>query len=127
MEKQEPEAMLQNVLRGRRVLLVENDYITAEDLKAELERLGVEVMGPAPDVASGMDLLASDAPPDAAILDINLSGEMVFPLADRLREQHIPFIFATGYDCSSLPEPYTRHPCHEKPLDMRQLVRALAK
>lgn len=78
--------------------MVEDDYVTAEDMKAELEGLGAEVLGPVPDLAGALDQLASRPAPDDAILDINLGGEMVFPLADLLRERHIPFVFATGYD-----------------------------
>ena len=118
--------MMQNPLDRRRVLVVEDDYITAFDLKAELETTGIEVLGPVPDLTDALDLMARGPAPDAAILDINLGGEMVFPLADRLRERRIPFVFATGYECSSIPEPYARHPCLEKPLDMRRLARALA-
>ena len=109
------------------VLVVEDDYITAEDMKAELETTGAVVLGPVPDMAGALDLLASAPPPDVAILDVNLGGEMVFPLADRLSEQRIPIVFSTGYECSAIPEPYARHPCLEKPLDMRQVARALTR
>lgn len=117
--------MMHTSLRGRRVLVVEDDYITAEDMKAELESSGAKVLGPVPDLTGALDLLASAPPPDIAILDVNLSGEMVFPLADRLREQGIPIVFATGYECSAIPEPYARHPCLEKPLDVRQVAQVL--
>lgn len=117
--------MMHNPLRGRRVLVVEDDYFTAEDMKAELESSGAEVLGPVPDLAGALGLLASAPAPDVAILDINLGGEMVFPLADRLHERSIPIVFATGYECSAIPEPYARHPCIEKPLDMRQVAQAL--
>ena len=50
---------------------------------------------------------------------------MVFPLADLLRERQIPFVFATGYDQWAIPEPYLRLARLDKPLDMRQVVRAL--
>lgn len=119
--------MMHTSLRGRRVLVVEDDYITAEDMKAELVTIGALVLGPVPDSAGALDLLASAPPPDVAILDVNLGGEMVFPLADRLRERGIPLVFATGYECSAIPEPYARHPRLEKPLDVRQVARALTR
>ena len=105
--------------------MVEDDYVTAEDMKAELEGLGAEVLGPVPDLAGALDQLASRPAPEDAILDINLGGEMVFPLADLLRERHIPFVFATGYDQWAIPEPCLRLPRLDKPLDMRQVARAL--
>ena len=105
--------------------MVEDDYVTAEGMKAELEGLGAEVLGPVPDLAGALDQLASRPAPDGAILDIKLDGEMVFPLADLLGERHIPFVFATGYDQWAIPEPCLRLPRLDKPLDMRQVVRAL--
>jgi CheY-like chemotaxis protein len=114
-----------DLLQGRRILLVEDDYITAFDLKAELEGLGAEVLGPVSDLEGALEVLAKGPGPDTALLDINLGGEMVFPLADRLQERHIPFIFTTGYDGWALPEPYADLPRLEKPLDMRQLAQAL--
>lgn len=116
--------MTASALRGWRVLVVEDDYLIASDLKAELKGAGAEVLGPVPDLAGAMALLGSA--PDGAILDVNLGGEMVFPLADELRERRIPFVFATGYECGSIPERYARHPCLEKPLAVRDVARALA-
>ena len=121
-----PRPQPQSPLQGRRVLVVEDDYIMAEDLKAELEGIGAEVIGPVADLAGALDLLASGPLPDAAVLDINLGGEMVFPLADTLRDRGVPFVFATGYDEWSIPEAYAHLPRLEKPLDMRQVAQALA-
>ena len=115
-----------DLLHGLRVLVVEDDYITAFDLKAELEGMGAVVLGPVPGLEGALEVLAKDPGPDSALLDINLGGEMVFPLADRLRERGIPFIFTTGYDKWAIPEPYADLPRIEKPLDMRRLAQALA-
>lgn len=113
-------------LRGRRILVAEDDYITAHGLKAELEDAGAEVLGPAADLDGALSLLAAGPAPDAAILDIDLDGTMVFPLAEALRRGGIPFVFATGYDDWAIPARYAGLPRLEKPLDVRQLVRALA-
>lgn len=120
-----PEPTPRGPLQGRRILVVEDDYITAFDIKAELESIGAEVMGPVPDLAGALDLLASGSEPDAAILDINLGGELVFPLADILRDRQVPFVFATGYEAEAIPKDYARLPCFEKPLDVGQLARVL--
>src|SRR3712207_5255758 len=87
-----------STFRGRRVLVVEDEYLLAEDLRDELEGEGAIVLGPVPSVAEALELLRSGPKPYMAIVDINLQGEMVWPVADRLREMGVPFIFATGYD-----------------------------
>jgi CheY-like chemotaxis protein len=86
----------------------------------------VEVLGPVPEVNDALALLASGAAqPDAAILDVNLGGQMVFPVVEVLRQRGVPFIFLTGYDPWSLPQAYADVPCFEKPFDVRRCVSKL--
>ena len=104
--------------RRRRVLVVEDEYLVAQDLAQELEDLGVEVLGPVARVEDALALLASGAAqPDAAVLDVNLGGRMAFPVVDVLRGRGVPIVFVTGYDPASLPQAYARVPCCEKPFD----------
>ena len=107
-------------LRGRRVLVAEDEYMLAEDLRAELERVGALVLGPVPSVAEALELVTAEPGPDVAILDINLGGEMAYPVADALRARGIPFVFATGYDAWSIPEAYKDVPRAEKPVEVKQ-------
>ncbi|WP_246849199.1 response regulator [Rubellimicrobium arenae] len=107
--------------RGRRVLVVEDEYILAKDLREELEREGAEILGPVPTVAEALDLLKSGPPPSMAILDINLQGQMAWPVADRLRDMGVPFIFATGYEAAAIPPAYAGVPRAEKPVAVRDL------
>ena len=107
-----------SALRNRRILVVEDEYVLAQDLQRELEDAGAEVVGPVPSIAGAMALLDAGAAPDAAILDVNLGGEMVFPLAEALRERGVPFMFATGYDAWSLPQAFAEVPRCEKPFDV---------
>ena len=110
----------------RRVLVVEDEYMIAQDLARELEDVGAEVLGPVPSVADALALLVAEAvPPDAAILDVNLGGEMVFPVAEALRERGVPFVFVTGYDPWSLPQAYADVPCCEKPFDVGRCMWSL--
>ena len=108
-------------LAGRRVLVVEDEYLLAEDLRPALEAQGAEVMGPAASVAQALDLLRSGLSPYMAILDINLHGEMVYPVADALRARGIPFIFATGYEAWAIPEAYADVTRAEKPVELRSI------
>lgn len=113
-------------LRGRRILVAEDDYLLAGDLREMLERHGTQVLGPVPGVADALRLLEREAAPDAAVLDINLGGEMVYPLADALRARGVPFVFATGYDAWAIPDVYAAVPRFEKPVEARHVMQALA-
>jgi DNA-binding response OmpR family regulator len=109
----------------RRILVVEDEYMIADDMRHELEKLGVVVIGPAPTVAMAFRLLDAAPVLDGAILDINLRGEPSFPVADALRERAIPFVFTTGYDPLMIPEPYRSMRRFEKPVAMQDVVRAI--
>jgi CheY-like chemotaxis protein len=109
----------------RRVLVVEDEYFIADDLVRALERRGAEVVGPASTVQQALELLSSTAEISGAVLDVNLRGERVFPLADELMRRGVPFVFATGYDQGSLPEANRQVPCWEKPYNDEGLVQAL--
>jgi CheY-like chemotaxis protein len=115
-------------LRGRRLLVVEDDYFIAADIVRTLEAIGVEVVGPAGGVRDALDLIrGAVAPLDAALLDIHLGNERVFPVADELIERAVPYIFVTGYDRVVIPEAYATAPRCEKPLDRSLMVRVLTK
>ena len=109
--------MPEEFLRGRRVLVVEDDYFLADDMKAEFERAGAEVLGPVGRVKEALDLLDACERLDGAILDINLGGEKVYDVADALRARAIPFVFATGYDAEIIPERYAWATRCEKPIE----------
>ncbi|WP_210526686.1 response regulator [Rubellimicrobium arenae] len=107
------------LLRGRRVLVVEDEFLIAEDLCEELQSCGAKVMGPAASVAEALALLDHGPAPDMAVLDIGLEDEKVYPVADALRARGIPFVFATGYDAWVIPHAYTDVPRVEKPVGLR--------
>ncbi|WP_298260372.1 response regulator [Bradyrhizobium sp.] len=112
-------------LHGRRILVVEDEYLLADDLRQTLEKLGVEVVGPVANVAQALKLLQSGDALDGAMLDVNLQGDSVFPVLDLLRERGVPFVLTTGYDGWALPGPYADAPRCTKPLDMRRLSKLL--
>jgi CheY-like chemotaxis protein len=114
-------------LKGRCLLVVEDEYLIAADLTASLESLGVEVIGPAASVEEALGLVATDGNRLAgAVLDINLRNERVFPVADVLTARGVPFIFTTGYDGAAVPAHYTGAPRCQKPVDNAQLLQWLS-
>jgi len=116
-----------SALSGRRVLVVEDDYLIADDLARSLEQLGATILGPTGSVKGALALLARGEAIDAAVLDINLGAEKVFPVADALIKEGVPFVFATGYDHWIVPDTFSRVRRFEKPIDIRALARALSK
>lgn len=112
-------------LVGRRVLVVEDEYFLANDIARALAAAGADIVGPVPKLNEALSVLAASDDIDGAVLDINLRGEAVYPLANALRARNIPFCFATGYDGASLPLEYRDVPHWTKPLDPRALVAGL--
>jgi CheY-like chemotaxis protein len=112
-------------LTGRRILLVEDDYFIADDLVAALEARGAEVVGPAASLSHAMTLIENAGRLDGAVLDINLQGESVYPLADALQERSVPFVFATGYDAQTIPARYAHVSVCEKPFGSEQITKAM--
>lgn len=111
-------------LAGLNVLAVEDESIVAMHLEDLLLDFGCRITGPVGRVDDALKLLEDHAV-DAAVLDINLAGERVFPVANRLGEQGIPFIFATGYGEAGLPEAHRSRPVLQKPYSAAALRKAL--
>ena len=109
----------------RSVLVVEDDFHVADWLALELEAHGFDVLGPVATVRAALDVVAKAERIDGAILDINLRGEMAYPVADALRERSVPFVFTTGYDASSVARYAPDAVCFEKPALTTHLIRAL--
>jgi DNA-binding LytR/AlgR family response regulator len=110
-----PDPSLGQPLKGRRILIVEDQFLIAEDMRLLVVRLGGEVVGPAADLA-GSRALAQDRAVDFALLDINLDGEDVYGLAAELRERGVPVIFATGYEAPTMPKEFQDTPQILKPV-----------
>jgi CheY-like chemotaxis protein len=112
-------------LRGRRILVVEDEYLLADDISRALAEAGAEVLGPVASARAAEAIIASEERIDAAVLDINLRDGAVFPAADTLAERDIPFAFATGYEQWSLPERFQDRPLVEKPFKASQITALL--
>jgi CheY-like chemotaxis protein len=118
------EPALARELKGLRVLVVEDEALVALQLEDMLSDLGCAVIGPAARVHQALDLLNGQRV-DAAVLDLNVAGELVYPVADALTRRGVPFIFATGYGASGLTEPYRSRPVLQKPFLLSQLRKAM--
>jgi len=114
-------------LKGRRLLVVEDDFFIADDMRNSLERAGADVIGPASSVQDALELLADNGRCDGAVLDVNLRGETSYPIADELTARHIRYIFTTGYDAEHIPARYADVTRCEKPVRMRDVVAALIR
>ncbi|MCJ8056919.1 response regulator [Shinella curvata] len=113
-------------LSGRTYLILEDEYLIASDLLIILEGAGAKVYGPISDVRNALEILkGTSLTLDAAVLDINLAGDMVYPIASLLMKRGTPFIFATGYECSPVPEEFKQAPCLSKPTLEADLISAL--
>lgn len=103
-----------DTLAGRRILIVEDESLVAMLLETILEDLGCETIGPAGSVTEGTSL-ASENAIDAALLDVNVAGELVFPVAENLKQRGIPFVFSTGYGEGGLPDNWRGNITIQKP------------
>jgi DNA-binding LytR/AlgR family response regulator len=108
-------------------LIVEDEYMLADDLRQEIEDAGAVVLGPAPDAQSALELVGGETRIDGAVLDINLGGEVSYPIADALAARRIPFLFTTGYDASALPGRYAHVTRCEKPLRVSAVRDAIGR
>jgi CheY-like chemotaxis protein len=108
------------VVSANRIMIVEDETLVAMSLAELVEELGFSVIGPFGRVRDATTAL-KDGGIDAAILDVNLGGEMVYPLADVLREGRVPFVFMTGYGAESIERRFANVPVLQKPVEPQAL------
>lgn len=113
-------------LRGARVLVVEDDPLLALDVKQTLREGGCLVLGPARFLASAMQIVRNERL-DAAVLDVNLNGELSLPIADALADHDTPFVWLTSYPRALLPERHRDRPVIIKPMTGELLLDELAR
>jgi CheY-like chemotaxis protein len=111
--------------RGGSVFLVEDEVMIRMMVADMLEELGYSVAAEAGEISEAMKL-AQSADFDLAILDVNVNGKMISPVADLIKARQRPFIFATGYGSSGLPEEYRDRPALQKPFQIETLAKAIA-
>jgi CheY-like chemotaxis protein len=111
---------------GRRVLVVEDEMLVVWLLEDMLADLGCAVVGPAAGVNQALAMIDAEAI-DVAVLDVNLNGQLSYPIADALAARGVPFVFSTGYDKDRMLEGYRTCPVLQKPYHRSELSDMLAK
>ncbi|MCA1436500.1 response regulator [Bradyrhizobium sp. BRP20] len=112
-------------LKGRRIFVVEDEYFLADDIGETFRALGAEIAGPVGDLEDALKILHDGSVLDAAVLDVNIRSEMIFPIARELRARNVPFLFTTGYDKITLSPEFQDVPLLEKPIDLAAMARKL--
>jgi len=107
--------MIDSKLTAAKILIAEDELLIALDLVEAFEQEGARVLGPAASVARAMALIDIDPSIDCGVLDLNLGGELVYPLADALAERDVPFMFTTGYGEDAIPPRFDHVLRLEKP------------
>lgn len=112
-------------LDGLRILVVEDEFLVSIALEDDLREAGATVVGPFNDLPGGLDGAAREAF-DVAVLDVNLNGTMIYPLADALMARGLPLLFLSGYSAADMPQRFAALPRHTKPYDLNRLIDAIA-
>lgn len=118
--------MTAGILDAKIILLVEDEYLVSLVVQEVLEEAGGIVLGPFARVTTALAAARSERV-DIAVLDVNVAGEMVFPVAHLLEERGTPFLFVTGYGRAALPRDKPHWEVCTKPFNPRQLLEILAR
>jgi CheY-like chemotaxis protein len=119
-------AALQCALRGRSILIVEDDCVIAMDLVETLSAAGARVVGPAATIQTAFELVRRVPQLDIALLDIEVEGAYVFDVADELVKREVPIVFTTGYERSEIPARFRTARHCEKPIRISTITQALS-
>ncbi|MDA8231184.1 MAG: response regulator [Magnetospirillum sp.] len=109
------------------VMVVEDEFLVAASLEMTLQGAGYSVLEPIPSVEEALEAVTTRQPADLALLDVNLAGHRVYPVADALSSRHVPFIFLTGCDEDDLPSRFAGAPLLVKPFSPEKLLHAISQ
>ncbi|MBB5447359.1 MULTISPECIES: response regulator [unclassified Paraburkholderia] len=113
-------------LQGRRILVVEDDFVVAQALCGLIEEAGATAVGPIGFADEALAYIQSNQDAfNGVVLDVNLHGQKSYAIADWLTENSVDFVFTTGYGVEALDPAYAGCPRCEKPFDPRVLFRLL--
>jgi len=111
---------------GRRVLVVEDEFLISLATTDFLESIGCEIVGPAARLAKAIELVQTESL-DAAVLDMDIAGEMIWPVAAELQHRGVPFLFLSAHkSLMAVPALFAAVPCLDKPMETIRLLRFLS-
>jgi len=113
-------------LNGLRILVVEDEAAISMLLEDMLMDFGCQVVGPAARLTTALEMVEAETF-DLAILDVNLAGDPIYPVAEALARRDVPFIFSTGYGGGGIKDPFRNRPVVQKPFGQQELKRTLLK
>jgi two-component SAPR family response regulator len=113
-------------MSGNRVMIVEDEALVAMALRESLDEMGFTVLGPFSRITEAMVALRNNEI-DAAVLDVNLGGELIYPLADVLAAGSVPFVFVTGYGAEEIERRFSSVPVLQKPIEREALQAIFAR
>lgn len=111
-------------LTGLRILVVEDEAAISLLLEDMLLDFGCEVIGPAARLSAALDAVSNEQV-DLAILDVNVAGEPIYPVAEALAQRSIPFVFSTGYGSAGIRDSFRDRPVLQKPFAQNDLKQKL--
>jgi CheY-like chemotaxis protein len=111
-------------LKGKRILVIEDSPVVAPFTVDVLDELGCKVVGPAPNMATAREMVEAGEF-DAALLDVHIRGDVVFPLCELLAAKGVPFVLTSGYADWTMPEKWDERPRLQKPYTIAQVEDAL--
>lgn len=114
-------------LKDCRILVVEDEYLLATELCLELKAAGAVIIGPVSNLTRALEVVAHTQDIHGAMLDINLGGELTYPVAERLQAREVAMVFMTGYDSSMIPLRFRETPLCEKPMGIPHIIRTMAE
>ena len=114
----------QDRLSGARVLVVEDEAAISMLLEDMLLDFGCEIVGPAARLATALEMAQKESF-TVAILDVNVAGEPIYPVAEAIASRDLPLVFSTGYGGAGIREPFRDRPVVQKPFSQSDLKRTL--
>jgi CheY-like chemotaxis protein len=114
----------EDVLKGARVLVVEDEAAISMLLEDMLDDFGCEIVGPAARLTTALEMAQKDTFV-VAILDVNVAGEPIYPVAEAIAQRGLPIVFSTGYGGAGIREPFRDRPVVQKPFSQADLKRTL--
>lgn len=113
-----------DILQGKRVLVVEDEAAISMLLEDMLLDFGCTVVGPAARLSTALEMAEGETY-EVAILDVNVAGEPIYPVAEAIAKRDLPLVFSTGYGGAGIREPFRDRPVVQKPFSQADLKRTL--